>query len=276
MKRLLSFLFSMLMISFLAVAYGQGIVQGHYTGIGEYQMRGKTYYIESGSNEISSNDIEFRTYAEYLSQILQMIGAIPATDQLTADVCILLNYGIEDASYTETVSVPIWGPTGISSITTNTLSSGNVYGNASGYGSTYSSGGYTSGYGNVRGSARGSSNTMSTTSVTYNRGITGYHDVNRQVVQYVRYLDYYAYDNQQREGDPVMLWKMNGSSRGSSSSLSSVIPNMIRQSHYFIGRNLERTYTTYLDDDIVYMMKKKLMSSKNYMWNITYNNIDDL
>ncbi|GHU63707.1 hypothetical protein FACS1894123_07020 [Bacteroidia bacterium] len=196
---------------------------------GNYNLQGKTFYIESGDNNVSSNDVEFKEYADYVSKALIFAGAKKTYDKKNADMCILVTYGISDESYTETIPMPIWGQTGISSIrtTSNTTTSaqGSVYGSSYGSASVAGNSIYGSTYGSVYGSAKGNSTTSTTTNVTPSYGITGYTSFDRRVMQYRRVLNVYAYENKQTV-ESSMLWKTNMVSDGRSNNLREILPAM--------------------------------------------------
>jgi hypothetical protein len=184
---------------------------------GNYNLIGKTFYIESGDNSVSSNDVEFREYAGHVTESLRLSGATETNDKKNADLCILVNYGISDESYVATIPIPVWGQTGISSIRTTSQTTGSAYGSAYGSGNTV--------YGSAQASAYGNSTTNTTTNVTPSYGITGYTSVDRKISQFRRVLNIYAYDNKQ-PSNPTMLWKTNLVSDGSSSDLRKIVPIM--------------------------------------------------
>lgn len=86
-------------------------------------------------------------------------------------------YGIGAKSWQTQRTVPVWGKTGINSINTTTYgnSNTNLYGNFN----SYTNYGYRNSntYGNFSGNANTSSYSNSHTTVNYDYGITGYHNV---------------------------------------------------------------------------------------------------
>ncbi|KAA6303677.1 MAG: hypothetical protein EZS26_000228 [Candidatus Ordinivivax streblomastigis] len=189
------------------------IYHASLNSFGDYNVTGKTFYIESGDNNISSNDVEFREYGKYIAESLKLSGATETDDKTKADMCVLVNYSISDESYVETVPLPVWGRTGISSISTTSNTTGSVYGSALKIGNS------------VYGSAYANSTTNTTTNVTPSYGITGYTSVDRRVNRFRRVLNIYAYDNKQ-PSTPIMLWKTNLISDGNSSDLREIVPVM--------------------------------------------------
>lgn len=222
------------------------------SSFGNYNLVGKTFYIESGAKSISSSDVEFREYSNYIATTLKLQGAKETSDKKNADMCILVNYGISDESYTETVPVPIWGQTGISSISTSSNTTGSAYGSATRIGNS------------VYGSVQGNSSTNTTTIVNPSYGITGYTSVDRRVSRYCRVLNIYSYDNKQT-AEPTMLWKTNLLSCGSSSDLKKVLPYMAYTAWGKLGNSTDGTesYTTLEDDYLFRCWKQGILNQSN-------------
>ncbi|MGM9831806.1 MAG: hypothetical protein ACI3Z5_07295 [Paludibacteraceae bacterium] len=240
MKRLAFLLFTIAVINTMMVAQNSKYI-AEVSSFGDYPMCGKTFYIISGDSRISNNDLEFQYYRDIITQCLLRFKAIPTNNYDSADVCILLDYGITDESYVATRSIPVFGRTGISSITTTSTTTGNV----SGYGSAYSSasanssGNSASGYGNSSssGHVNGSSTTCTTQNYNYDYGVTGYREQSYQVNKYRRVLNLYAYDNKNRDNEPIMLWRTNVTSDGRSNDLQDVFPYMAQISLNYMGAN---------------------------------------
>ena len=220
---------------------------------GNYDVKGKTFYIGSASPDVKSNDLEFKEYSTYLAEDLHMSGAILTDDYTNADICVLMNYGIADASYTELVPIPIFGPTSISSINTTSYTDG------SGYGTAYSTGNTVFGYGTEH------TTTNTNTSVNYHYGITGYHNVSRRVNNYDRYVNIYAFDNKDYSESPAMLWKTNIVSSGSSGDLRTVIQFMLYSAWNHLGNstNSWQTYQVFDDDYMFKCWKDKGLTNEN-------------
>lgn len=202
---------------------------------GRYNFYGKTFYIESGTQRISSNDVEFITYADFIRGVLVGLGAKQTQDKIAADICFLLDYDMVDESYQELVCVPIWGPTGISTISTTSTTSGIAFGSANANGYATASGNSVYGSTSSNGSAYGSSTTNTNQNINYNYGITGMGQKTVNVEKFNKILNLYAYDNQNREGDPVMLWKINACCASPSDDLSFLMPYMSRAISNFVG-----------------------------------------
>lgn len=194
------------------------------SSFGDYDLCNKTYYIESGDENISSNDMEFREYAEYLKKDLKVHGAKETTDKDNADLCILMNYCITDESYQETVPVPEYGRTSISSTTTK----GN------------------------------------TTTYSYNYGVTGYHYRQNNVSKFVRVVNIYAYDNKTLDSEPVMLWKTNLKSEGSSNDLRKTIPHILCAGCFHIGRSRQGVVSVVNEGHIFNCWKQGLFTNPDF------------
>lgn len=222
------------------------------SSFGNYNLVGKTFYIESGDKSVTSSDVEFREYAKYIANSLNLQGAKETSDKRNADMCILVNYGISDESYTETVPFPIWGQTGISSINTTSNTTGSAYGSATRIGNS------------VYGSVQGNSSTNTTTRVNPTYGITGYTSVDRRVRQYCRVLNVYSYDNKQTT-EPTMLWKTNLLSCGSSSDFRKVLPYMAYTAWGKMGNSTDgnESYTTLEDDYFFRCWKQGILNQTN-------------
>lgn len=245
--------------TYLSNGYGTRYVTS-INSFGNYNVVGKTFYIESGDKNVSSSDVEFREYANYVATSLKLQGAKETNDKKNADMCILLNYGISNESYTETVPIPIWGQTGISSINTTSTTTSSAYGSASGSATKIGN----SVYGQSSGSAYGNSTTNTTTRVNPNYGITGYTSVDRRVSMYCRVLNIYGYDNKQTSS-ATMLWKTNLSSCGKSSNFRNVLPYMAYAAWGNMGKSSSgnEENTTFEEDYFFRCWKQGALSNNN-------------
>ncbi|GHT15550.1 hypothetical protein AGMMS4956_15750 [Bacteroidia bacterium] len=251
--------------TYLSNGYGDKIVTS-VNSFGNYNLNGKTFYIESGNQNISSDDVEFREYANYVSISLRLQGAIETQKKKKADMCILINYGISDESYTETIPFPIWGQTGISSINTTSNTSGYASGSAMRIGNS------------VYGSASGNSRTNTNTSVDYSYGVTGYMPIDRRVTLFRRVLNIYAYDNQ-RTSEAKMLWKTNLVSDGNSSDLRKRLPYMAYTAWGQMGKSSDgwEKWHTFFNDYYYQCWKDGTLLSSNVVGypNVQNTNVDD-
>ena len=194
---------------------------------GNYDLKGKTYYIESGDETISSNDLEFKEYASYLKEDLKIQGAQEIADKKHADMCILLNYCITDKSYQESIPVPEYGRTTVSS----TKTEGN------------------------------------TTTYQYNYGTTGYHYVQKNVSNFLRIVNIYAYDNKTLDSEPIMVWKTNLASEGSKSDLRKIVPHLLYVGMGRLGKSTNEEEKAAVDEDgyLINYWKQGKMSEPNFI-----------
>ena len=214
----------------------------HWESYGEYDIKNKTFYIIPLDSNISKNNLEFKEFANEFEKSLIYSGAVKSDNEETADMCILMNYGISDESYTEKTSVPIYGQTGISSITTTSNTIGNAYGNI------YSYGNYA--YGNVS----ANSTTTKRTVVVPKYGITGYETISNNVSKFLRYVSLYAFDNQEKD-DVKMIWQINIASEGSSNQLRKIIPYMAYSTRCEYGKkNKDISSFSVYESDYMYSL----------------------
>lgn len=205
---------------------------------GQYNLKGKKVFIESGMEGVTENDLQFKEFKDIVTKSFIRQGAIATNYRNDADIIILLQYGISDPqTYQENIPIPIWGRTGIASSSTTTNSRSNTYGSA--YGSAYSSGGVTSG--SVYGSSSTNRNTKSSTQYNYNYGVTGVYNKTVTHTEYYRYCNVYAYDNKTKSNN--MLWKTAISSTGSSGDLRQTLPYLVYTGMDFYGINTGKKIT---------------------------------
>ena len=205
MKRILLIL--TLVTAMVANAYCAYIYESEIQSFGNYDMVGKTFYIISADSKISNKDLEFQEYKDYITQCLIIKKAILCENSDSADVCILFDYGVVDKSYVANVPIPIWGRTGATFIST------------------------TSRYLGLGGAflASGAVTTIST-------GISGIINKKENISDYRRIVNIYAYDNKDRTSDPVMLWKTNIASSGTSRDLQEVLPYISYAAIPYMGK----------------------------------------
>ena len=181
----------------------------HVTSFGTYNFAGKHFCILSNMENISSEDVEFKEYARYISYVFQMRGGIEVSPQSQeAEVCILMSYDIKDASYVRTVSEPVWGQTSVSSVT----ASKNFLG-----GTDYN--------------------------YHYNYGVVNYRQSQQLVNSYNRYIDLFAYELSSDKNDQQkMIWKGYAKSNGRENNLFRAFPGMALTFYNAIGRTNEDTW----------------------------------
>lgn len=207
MKKL--YLLSTLMLFVIAAMLPKSmkaqLVETHVTSFGTYNFSGKHFCILSNMENISSDDVEFKEYAKYISYAFQMRGGIEVSPQSKeVEVCILLSYDIKDASYVRTISEPIWGRTDIKSISATTNSLGTNY------------------------------------DFHYNRGVVGYRQSEQKVDKYIRYIDVFAYEIFKGNGvEQKMVWKAYAKSEGNINNLFKVFPCMALTLYKNIGSSTD-------------------------------------
>ena len=70
----------------------------------------RTYILAPGLKDISSGDLQFKEFAEYVHKVLGQLGFIKAEDIDSASSIIYLSYGISDPQKTAfSYILPIWG-----------------------------------------------------------------------------------------------------------------------------------------------------------------------
>lgn len=195
------FLFSTLMLVLTAMIMPQIIKaqstefdthETHVTSFGTYDFHGKHFCILSNVENVSSDDLEFKEYAKLISLAFQQAGGIEVSPQSDkAEICVLLSYDIKDGSYVRTVSEPVWGRTGVRSVTANTYSFGTVY------------------------------------NYHYDYGVVDYKQSQQMVNKFIRYIDLFVYElSSNNKEEQKMVWKAYAKSEGSESVLSKVFPSM--------------------------------------------------
>ncbi|MCX8124740.1 MAG: hypothetical protein N3F66_11365, partial [Spirochaetes bacterium] len=87
-------------------------------------------FIAPGDQKVTINDVAFIEYAGYVAKALSKNGFIVVNNLDDADQVVLLWYAISDPK-SQTINIPIYGPTGISSSSTFGYmnSSGNFFAN---------------------------------------------------------------------------------------------------------------------------------------------------
>ena len=99
MKKFLSLLFLLLVAISAFAEEDPTQFSTSVISFGNYNLTGKTFYVVSGNPDIKDNDIEFQYYADIIKQILIRNKATPTNDYINADMVVLLDYSIADASY---------------------------------------------------------------------------------------------------------------------------------------------------------------------------------
>jgi hypothetical protein len=219
-----------LVMAMAANAHGADIYEAEIQSFGNYDMAGKTFYVISANPNVSNNDLEFLDYKDYITQCLILKKAILCENSDSADVCVLFDYGVVDKSYVANTAIPIWGVTGSTSVATTSSYIG-----------------------------RGGAFLSSVTTNSISTGVNGVLNVNKNVEKYRRVINLYAYDNKDRSGDPVMLWKTNIISEGENRDLQKVIPYIVYTAIPYMGKQSNRIVRGAVNSDKVdvYFIKNK-------------------
>lgn len=114
MKKIIHILFIAVFNTLWAAAGEPVIYIGEVSSFGNYDMAGKTFYVQSGDASVGNTDLEFLKYKDILVQALVRKLAVPVDDQSSADVCVFLDYGQFEKSYVSTASTPVHGITSLS------------------------------------------------------------------------------------------------------------------------------------------------------------------
>ena len=185
-----------------------GFSDPNYTG-------GHSYWLLSGKENVTVDDLEFREYAAYLRRGLNQAGFSESTTLDQADLAIFINYGIGDAKeQAYSYSMPVYGQTG-----------GGTY-NFSG--TTYSS--------------YGSATTYGTATQTPQYGVVGSQQFSGATLTYLRYLSVDALDMKafRNEKKMVPVWRTDVTSRGTSGDLRSVFPVLVAAATPHFGKNTKK------------------------------------
>ena len=168
------------------------------------------YILFPGLKNVSDTDLQYREYAKYVNHTMIIKGYQKTQSLSEADIAVYLSYGIgEPETKQSTVSIPIVGQTGISSVkTTGSLS---TFGNTA----TYSE--------------------NKTYTPTY--GVTGVRTRTKSYTTYDRYIRLIAIDlNEYRKTNKeVQVWNTTVTSTGTSGDLRRVFPVMLAASKSYIG-----------------------------------------
>ncbi len=91
-------LFLVLLLFITSEIFALGEYHIEVSSLGDYPMRGKTFYVVSGNENISTKSLDFKEYVKYVASYIIFNGGVETQDLLNADICVLLNYGIGDST----------------------------------------------------------------------------------------------------------------------------------------------------------------------------------
>jgi hypothetical protein len=103
---------------------------------------------------------------------------------------------------------------------------------------------------------------ITTTSRYINTIVTGVLNSKEDIQDYRRVINLYAYDNKDRTSDPVMLWKTNISSSGSSRDLQEVLPYIAHAAIPYMGQQTNGIKTFQVSP---YKVEVFLIQNKYYL-----------
>lgn len=169
---------------------------------------GQRYVLVPADEDVSADNLKFKEFARYAHRALGSRGYTPVEHIEDAHVVITLAYGISDPQvHQETVAVPTWGQTGVSSSST--------YGTISPYGSF-----------------------SATTTHTTTYGVTGYRQATRTRVDFIRYVVLTAFERGIDSGgspDFKSIWQTSASSIGTTSDLRRAVPALVAAARPYLG-----------------------------------------
>lgn len=216
-------------VTVVLLALNFGCASSSYTvkvdAISDPELKSQNFTIRSGMKDAPENDLRFKQFAKVISNALVVKGMTASPDISSADVVIMVSYGISDPdtrAYTR--SVPVYG--GGSTTTTVT----NSYGQQLGTFQTQQSNPYAP---------------------------TGYQSVTDEVTTYNRFILLTAYDAKDvmkpmakdEKFNPRMAWETKITSSGSSGDLRKVFPVMMIGALPYIGENMSKQKTVELNID---------------------------
>jgi hypothetical protein len=184
---------------------------------------GIRYVLMPANEGTTSNDLEFKEYAGYISRALQSRGFTLADNAENADAAIFVAYGVGDPQETEySYKVPVWGYTGVSP--SRTVETTTTFGRSVAY----------------------------TATRTYRHyGITGYQTQEASFTTYSKFivLDAFNLAEFQQNQKEDQLWRIIITSTGTSSDLRRFFPYMVAASEPYIVRNTNQQVTVTVDQN---------------------------
>ncbi|MDD6582798.1 MAG: hypothetical protein PUF10_09015 [Bacteroidales bacterium] len=231
MKKL--FLLSTLMLVMMVVILPMKLKASNYvtvTSFGTYDFSGKKFCILSNMENMPSDDVEFKEYAKYISYAFQMKDAIEVSSQSDeVEICVLMSFDVQDASYIRTVSQPVWGRTSISSVSARTTSSGTTY------------------------------------DYHYNYGVVDYKQKSEKVGKYIHYIDLFVYEINKDGTSEKMVWKASLETSYYKENLPGLFPEMAFHLYNYIGKTLRKEALT--PDKGLFYFKNGVFARKDVTYN---------
>ena len=181
-------------------------------------------FILPGDEKTPRDSLEFREYASFVAKGLIEKGYSIYESPQQANIAIFVSYAISDKKQeTITTAMPVYGPTGYSSATTQ--------GRIDPYLGTY----------------------QSTTQYNQRYGVKGYTPVQNTYTFFTRAIVIDAMEISRETGEPKIgkqLWRVTATSNGPSADLRRVIPYMVTASKTHFGGNTGKAVemTVYEED----------------------------
>lgn len=196
----------------------------------------KTYILLSGNKEILETDLHFKEFSTIVDRSLKMKGFQKADSMDTADLAVMLNYGVSDpemVSYSG--SIPIYGQVGGG----YTSHSGSIYGGGGGY-ATYS----------------GSSYQMPQYGVVSNIPYSGTRAIYHRHLR-LEALNIREYRATEEMEELESVWMTTVLSTGTTGDLRQIIPVLVAACMDYIGTDTEKSQKVeiYMNDKRVKMLK---------------------
>lgn len=83
---------------FAGVANAQTKYITSVDAVGDYDVTGRTFYIESGDPAVSNNDAQFQYYADCIAKVMARLKAYQVSDPAFADMRVKLKYYIQNTA----------------------------------------------------------------------------------------------------------------------------------------------------------------------------------
>ncbi len=212
--------------------------------------KGKKYFLAHaekddfilGSSIMGIYDLQFYEYSRYIDRILKKDGYIKVNTVFKADFIVYLKYGIgKPKTKTYFTNTPIYGKTGVSSVTTSGTSNSYMDINNNNLNvNTFSN---------------------STSTINYDYGVVGYRTQKNQYTKYNRHIILWAKNRTRFSPGKLrrdsVIWSMLLTSSGSSGDLRRVFPIMIAASKDYFLKNSRQKITMRISEDDESVLKVK-------------------
>jgi hypothetical protein len=176
-----------------------------------------SYVLVPGQADVALGDLQFQEFSRYVERVLSTHGMQRTFDREKAQTVVTLSYGIGDPQvFTQQISVPVFGQTGISSLNTTGQVVGNTF--------------------------------KSTTTVTPTYGITGYSQSTSSQTFFMRNMKLTAFKKEEVvRGSFNQLWMVSVASAGPTADLRLVFPYLATAAGPYIGKSPGRIVSVRLN-----------------------------